>query len=265
MPPEQRVVHRWYHECNYAQAMEGDLDTAHVSFLHKLLDGGDANFRRTSSTGSVLMHHGSPKLTIKETDYGFCYGARRNADEGYYWRITQCLLPGYSIIPSATTQYASGAWFPMDDHHSTGWRFVWNSAEPIPVEARARAGDPPTRPRARSCPWQIGTTIIRSIVRCSARSRSQASGISARRIPWPRRAWAHHESNQGAPRHLGPGDHHVSPSAAAARPRARAGSGAICHPGGELFHVRSLDVVAPSDQLDEVLKQHEDAVFHPVL
>src|SRR5215212_3748263 len=53
VPPEQRVVHRWYHECNYAQAMEGDLDTAHVSFLHKLLDGGDANFRRTSSNGAV--------------------------------------------------------------------------------------------------------------------------------------------------------------------------------------------------------------------
>ena len=35
--------------------------------------------------------------------------------------------------------------------------------------------------------------------------------------------------------------------------------------GGELFHVRSLDVVAPSAELDGVLKQHDDQVFHPVL
>ena len=35
--------------------------------------------------------------------------------------------------------------------------------------------------------------------------------------------------------------------------------------GGELFHVRSLDVVDSSAELDVVLKQHEEHVFRPAL
>src|SRR5215203_4130768 len=266
VPDDQRVVHRWYHECNYAQAMEGDLDTAHVSFLHKLLDGGDRAFRRTSSNGAVLMHHGSPNLTIKETDYGFCYGARRNADDGYYWRITQCLLPGYSIIPSNTTQYASCAWFPMDDHTSTGWRFVWNSAEPIPAESRARAGNPPTRPQGSIMPvanrhndYQIDREMQRSV---------SFTGI------WDFRAQDSMATESMGPimnrtkEHLGTSDLAIIMYRRQLLKLARdleQGNEPFAARGGELFHVRSLDVVAPSAELDGVLKQHEDAMFHPVL
>ena len=35
LPPEQRVVSKWFQDCNYAQGVEGDLDTTHVSFMHR--------------------------------------------------------------------------------------------------------------------------------------------------------------------------------------------------------------------------------------
>src|SRR5574341_1554797 len=47
LPQSHRVIVRWAQECNFAQAMEGDLDTTHVSFLHKTLDGTtNATLRR---------------------------------------------------------------------------------------------------------------------------------------------------------------------------------------------------------------------------
>src|SRR2546427_3965060 len=35
-PADSRIVTKWYHECNYHQANEGNIDTSHLSFLHYL-------------------------------------------------------------------------------------------------------------------------------------------------------------------------------------------------------------------------------------
>ncbi|MFN0073697.1 MAG: Rieske 2Fe-2S domain-containing protein [Chloroflexota bacterium] len=266
VPPEQRVVNRWYHECNFAQAMEGDLDTSHVSFLHRVLDGSDANVRRVSSDGTLLIAHGSPKLTAKETDYGFCYGARRNAEDGYYWRVTQCLLPGYSIIPSFNSQYASGAWFPIDDHHSTGWRFVWNTEAPIPIEARARAGNPPTREPG-------------SVFPVANRHNDYQIDREKQRTKWFTGIWDFRAQDTMATESMGPimdrTREHLGTSDMAiimyrrillrlARELEQGGEPFAAR-GGEMFHVRSLDTVDPAGELDIVLKTHEQAVFHPAL
>mgnify|MGYP002007244243 CR=1 FL=1 len=38
LPSSHVYVSRWEQDCNYAQAMEGELDSAHVGFLHSLVD-----------------------------------------------------------------------------------------------------------------------------------------------------------------------------------------------------------------------------------
>src|SRR5215510_15842585 len=38
LPVEHKLITKQYLECNYAQALEGDLDPSHVSFLHAALD-----------------------------------------------------------------------------------------------------------------------------------------------------------------------------------------------------------------------------------
>ena len=48
LPPEQKVISKWFQDCNYAQGMEGDLDTTHVSFLHRQFDGKNPGLGRTS-------------------------------------------------------------------------------------------------------------------------------------------------------------------------------------------------------------------------
>jgi phenylpropionate dioxygenase-like ring-hydroxylating dioxygenase large terminal subunit len=266
LPESHRVIVRWGQECNFAQAMEGDLDTTHVSFLHRTLDGStNATLRRRGANGRLLINHGAPKLTAKETDYGFCYGARRDADDGFYWRVTQLMLPGYSIIPSVTTQTSSGAWFPMDDHNSWGWRFSWDTEKPIPEEQRASAGAPPT--------------LIPGTVKTVANKRNdyqidrELQRIKTFTGIWDFRAQDTMATESMGPimdrtrEHLGTADlaiimyrrrmlrlarelqHGVAPYAAA---------------HGDTYRVRALDTVDATEDLDQLLKNHDEEIFHSV-
>ena len=65
---ERSQVRKWMQESNYSQGVEGDLDSAHVSFLHRKF-GQDER----------PINYGAPRLTTMETDFGFAYGARRPA------------------------------------------------------------------------------------------------------------------------------------------------------------------------------------------
>ena len=38
VPQEHRHVSKWYYGANYLQGLEGELDSAHISFLHSWLD-----------------------------------------------------------------------------------------------------------------------------------------------------------------------------------------------------------------------------------
>ncbi|HKB42259.1 MAG TPA: Rieske 2Fe-2S domain-containing protein, partial [Gemmataceae bacterium] len=64
-----RVVSRWIQECNYMQAVEGEIDSAHVSWLHASLRVEDSPFR--GRFNDAVLRDGAPQLTVKPTDYGF--------------------------------------------------------------------------------------------------------------------------------------------------------------------------------------------------
>ena len=65
------------------QALEGEIDSAHVSWLHGSLSTENSPFR--GRFNDAILRDGAPKLTVKPTDYGFCYGARRDAERGEYY------------------------------------------------------------------------------------------------------------------------------------------------------------------------------------
>jgi hypothetical protein len=71
---------------------------------------------------------------IEPTDYGLLIGARRNAPNGgYYWRLTQWLMPWYTFIPGGGSDHATGAhaWVPVDDEHCTAWSFTYHPDRPL--------------------------------------------------------------------------------------------------------------------------------------
>lgn len=133
VPSDQVRVARWLQRSNWAQGMEGEIDTSHVSFLHGMLSG------TASPSLPLAMRDGAPQITLKETDYGFIYGARRGSGspEPHYWRVTQWFMPMFSMIPNdAEDAYPRGgrAWVPIDDDHTMIFTYSYRHDKPLTAE-----------------------------------------------------------------------------------------------------------------------------------
>jgi hypothetical protein len=75
-----------------------------------------------------------PKFEVVESDGGLLIGARRNVDdETYYWRITQWIMPWYTIIPPFGTHNPLGAhaWVPIDDETCWAWSINYHPARDL--------------------------------------------------------------------------------------------------------------------------------------
>ena len=135
VPSANRLVMRWIQDSNYMQTIEGDLDTSHVSFLHRWFNYEDRPRtvgRRIKNGQDMTVMDSSPRLIVNEQDYGFIYGSRRDVGDGeYYWRATQFILPAYNLIPSPSWPTTGHAWIPIDDDHTSVISFTYQWDEPL--------------------------------------------------------------------------------------------------------------------------------------
>ncbi|HEY8357773.1 MAG TPA: Rieske 2Fe-2S domain-containing protein [Ramlibacter sp.] len=143
VPEEQIYASRWYQECNYAQAMEGELDSAHVGFLHRLVNENDKDER--ALTGRYFKEDTSPSWKILETEAGFmaCNGRRVDGDKRY-WRLNQFLLPFYTMIPPRPSEaQLVRMWVPMTDERCWVICVTYRPEGPLGAEELAawRNGD----------------------------------------------------------------------------------------------------------------------------
>jgi phthalate 4,5-dioxygenase oxygenase subunit len=108
--------------CNWMQALEGDIDTAHLGFLH--LGSADPKALVPGSVDYYTVNVRHPKYNVMDTDYGVTYAAYRPAeDDSTYWRFANYLLPFYTQIPTGTLglMVRFRAWVPIDDTHTMFW------------------------------------------------------------------------------------------------------------------------------------------------
>src|SRR5438132_13431659 len=101
-------------ECNWVQALEGDIDSSHIDYVH-------AKLRPDVKQRGTFHQDRRPRLELLPTDYGACYSARRRWDvDGLYWhRITQFIMPFYSMIAASDPNLVSArAWVPLDDNYN---------------------------------------------------------------------------------------------------------------------------------------------------
>lgn len=119
---DQLFVSKRLQECNYLQALEGGIDSSHVSWLHGSELDTDPLFKG-SKANRYNADDKMPIFEVKPFDGGLLIGARRAADEyRYYWRITPWIMPWYSIIPPrAGHPLGAHAWVPIDDRHCWAW------------------------------------------------------------------------------------------------------------------------------------------------
>jgi phenylpropionate dioxygenase-like ring-hydroxylating dioxygenase large terminal subunit len=134
VPPERRYASKRLQESNYLQAIEGGIDSSHVSFLHSGALRTDPLF--VGSRGNRYNEHDlMPFFEVADFPGGLLIGARRNADnDRYYWRITPFIMPWYSMIPPrAGHPIGAHAWVPIDDHNCWAWSINYHPRRALSV------------------------------------------------------------------------------------------------------------------------------------
>ncbi len=74
-----------------------------------------------------------PVFEVVESPGGLYIGARRNAENGnYYWRITQWVMPSFTMIPPRGDHPVHGHfWVPIDDENCWAWSFDYQPTRPL--------------------------------------------------------------------------------------------------------------------------------------
>ena len=116
-------------ECNWLQALEGDIDTSHFSWLHAgsvMPDQVDAD-----NWLQYQVANRAPEYQVNDTDWGTMYCAYRPARRGQtYWRFAHFAFPFWTFIPQGdfADRVIARAWVPMDDTHVMFVVFTWKQA-----------------------------------------------------------------------------------------------------------------------------------------
>ncbi|MEJ0067743.1 MAG: Rieske 2Fe-2S domain-containing protein [Pseudomonadota bacterium] len=129
VPPDNVFASKCLMRCNYLQALEGSMDTAHLSFLHRTFEdtSGQPDFLGVGAFMRYSDQDGVPKFFVKDAEYGLEITARRDADQNqYYWRVSQYLFPLGVLVATAPDSICRGNIFvPIDDHHCWWYRVRW--------------------------------------------------------------------------------------------------------------------------------------------
>ena len=137
-PESHRHVSKSQQSCNYLQALEGGLDTAHASYLHN---------EDLGNRDRLVQRDGAPVIDVHETDYGYYYVSTRNAGaQGEYVRVYHYIMPFQQMRPNAMTgkggtgtaipRYDGHLWVPIDDEHTHvfNWMCAYEFSPPLTPE-----------------------------------------------------------------------------------------------------------------------------------
>jgi phthalate 4,5-dioxygenase oxygenase subunit len=123
--------------CNWAQVLEGSIDSAHSSSLHSSVmpamatDGAKA----TETAWPRPSTDKAPRIQVQQTDFGFRYAAIRkpivNADTHDYVRTTLFIAPFTVLIPPNDQYKLAQMLVPIDDLNSMFYWVAWDETKGI--------------------------------------------------------------------------------------------------------------------------------------
>lgn len=124
--------------CNWAQILEGAIDSAHSSSLHSS-DMVPARVDSAQATDSMWLRPSTdkaPRMQIERGTYGFRYAAIRrpitNAAVNDYVRSTVFVAPATALIPPNNLYNVANINVPMDDTHTAFYFMAWGHADQTP-------------------------------------------------------------------------------------------------------------------------------------
>ena len=144
LPADHVFASKRVQDCNWFQAMEGGIDSSHISFLHAPLDHDNARHHR--GHGPRELRRGRRRLrpvtarrasrwSIPTTACSSARAARSRTAAGTgaspssCCRSTRCRPSG---IGEKVVQ--SHIWVPMDDTHVINWMVTWHLERPLTRE-----------------------------------------------------------------------------------------------------------------------------------
>jgi phenylpropionate dioxygenase-like ring-hydroxylating dioxygenase large terminal subunit len=154
LPEDHRLVSKQLLRCNYAQALEGDFDPSHISFLHGTVSAYRTFDTRLAMRGEEFATEPAdgvltaefeqmywnrdpqPEITVMPTVYGLFSAARREAGSTtFYYRFNHFIMPFYAGVPSDVDGASQcNVWVPRDDHSTIVWRVHYDTGGPLDQE-----------------------------------------------------------------------------------------------------------------------------------
>lgn len=146
---DHRCVLRSQIECNWMQALEGNIDPVHLSYLHRPLKQVDTRPVPGSekSADQFYAEERRPNLDLEQTDYGIrIYSIRGAGSDKQYVRITNFIMPCSAAIVGNEGRVNEGYsvhWHvPIDDYNNMRFDFIYNRVRPVDkVKYRTRLGN----------------------------------------------------------------------------------------------------------------------------
>jgi len=126
-----------FHTCNYLQANEGNIDPAHLSFLHSFAKPHADRREEAQKLQGVLINNTRPKISIARTRYGLRIFATRAAETGKnYVRITNFVHPNLGFFAGDSGQRGPGGYavhwhVPIDDKSHWRYDFYYHRTEKL--------------------------------------------------------------------------------------------------------------------------------------
>jgi len=124
--------------CNWAQILEGAIDSAHSSSLHSS-DMVPARVDGAKATGGLWLRPSTdkaPRLQVQRGSYGFRYAAIRRpihqAQSHDYVRSTVFVAPATALIPPNNLYNVANINVPMDDTNTAFYFIAWGHPAQTP-------------------------------------------------------------------------------------------------------------------------------------
>ncbi len=158
-PEERRFIRKYFQECSYLQANEGNIDPVHLSFLHRQIKEGSNDRRQGLGVGgtdlspdSLYRQDLAPSIEVEVTNFGVrIFAIRRASADQTFVRVSNFILPNLCAVPGevGADGYNMNWHVPIDDTHHWKYMLTFRRSAPLDREAMEKRNTSAISPDCR--------------------------------------------------------------------------------------------------------------------
>jgi phthalate 4,5-dioxygenase len=149
-PSSHRFIRKYYQECNFLQANEGNIDPIHLSYLHaqfeeKYWSSRDRHLpiKGTPITSMAMYKHDrAPRIETEIADFGVrIFSSRQTGDGKTYLRVSNFIVPNLCAVPGpmGPDGFNMNWHVPIDDGHHWKYMITFRRSAPLDREEHRKS------------------------------------------------------------------------------------------------------------------------------